>query len=169
MGTLKSVCSSWFALISRDIYEHTHLRIPISDKSVDENSMMSMNSYKKYPYFTFEMFRFISKYISFFKITDYVCNWSVRIWIQSGTWRIWGLFPKYWIVCNIEVAEGRSLARRRTSEESLARLFEAGCSAWWGWSSTKSCRPWQQHSVLFLQMAESRKSTHCDLTRKIII
>ena len=27
--TLKSVCSSWFALISRDIYEHTHLRIPM--------------------------------------------------------------------------------------------------------------------------------------------
>ena len=27
-GTLKSVCSSWFALISRDKYEHTHL-IPI--------------------------------------------------------------------------------------------------------------------------------------------
>ena len=30
MGTLKSVCSSWFALISRDKYEHTHLRVPIS-------------------------------------------------------------------------------------------------------------------------------------------
>ena len=29
MGTLKSVCSSWFALISRDKYEHTHLRVPI--------------------------------------------------------------------------------------------------------------------------------------------
>ena len=29
MGTLKSVCSSWFALISCDIYEHTHLRVPI--------------------------------------------------------------------------------------------------------------------------------------------
>ena len=29
MGTLKSVCSSWFALISRDIYEHTHMRVPI--------------------------------------------------------------------------------------------------------------------------------------------
>ena len=29
MGTLKSVCSSWFALISRDKYEHTHLRGPI--------------------------------------------------------------------------------------------------------------------------------------------
>ena len=31
MGTLKSVCSSWFALISRDKYEHTHLRVPILD------------------------------------------------------------------------------------------------------------------------------------------
>ena len=29
MGTLKSVCSSWFALISFDKYEHTHLRVPI--------------------------------------------------------------------------------------------------------------------------------------------
>ena len=29
MGTLKIVCSSWFALISRDKYEHTHLRVPI--------------------------------------------------------------------------------------------------------------------------------------------
>ena len=29
IGTLKSVCSSWFALISRDKYEHTHLRVPI--------------------------------------------------------------------------------------------------------------------------------------------
>ena len=29
MGTLKSVCSSWFALISRDKYEHTLLRVPI--------------------------------------------------------------------------------------------------------------------------------------------
>ena len=29
MGTLKSVCSSWFALISSDKYEHTHLRVPI--------------------------------------------------------------------------------------------------------------------------------------------
>ena len=29
MGTLKSLCSSWFALISRDKYEHTHLRVPI--------------------------------------------------------------------------------------------------------------------------------------------
>ena len=27
MGTLKSVCSSWFGLISRDEYEHTHLRL----------------------------------------------------------------------------------------------------------------------------------------------
>ena len=27
MGTLKSVCSSWSGLISRDIYEHTHLRL----------------------------------------------------------------------------------------------------------------------------------------------
>ena len=26
MGTLKSVCSSWSGLISRDINEHTHLR-----------------------------------------------------------------------------------------------------------------------------------------------
>ena len=32
MGTLKSVCSSWFALISRDIYEHTHLRVPIFEE-----------------------------------------------------------------------------------------------------------------------------------------
>ena len=30
MGTLKSVCSSWFALISCDKYEHTQLRVPIS-------------------------------------------------------------------------------------------------------------------------------------------
>ena len=29
MGTLKSVCSSWFAPISRDKYEHTLLRVPI--------------------------------------------------------------------------------------------------------------------------------------------
>ena len=29
MGTLKSVCSSWFALISRDKCEHTHLRVPM--------------------------------------------------------------------------------------------------------------------------------------------
>ena len=28
MGTLKSVCSSWFALLSRDIYENSHLRVP---------------------------------------------------------------------------------------------------------------------------------------------
>ena len=28
MGTLKSVCLSWFALMSRDKYEHTHLRVP---------------------------------------------------------------------------------------------------------------------------------------------
>ena len=27
MGTLKSVCSNWFSLISHDIYEHTHLRL----------------------------------------------------------------------------------------------------------------------------------------------
>ena len=31
MGTLKSVCSSWFALMSRDKYEHTHLRVPIHE------------------------------------------------------------------------------------------------------------------------------------------
>ena len=30
MGTLKSVCSSWFGLISRDKYEHTHLRVPMN-------------------------------------------------------------------------------------------------------------------------------------------
>ena len=30
MGTLKSVCSSWFGLISRDEYEHNHLRLWIS-------------------------------------------------------------------------------------------------------------------------------------------
>jgi hypothetical protein len=29
MGTLKSVCSSWFGLKSHDKYEHTHLRVPI--------------------------------------------------------------------------------------------------------------------------------------------
>ena len=29
MGTLKSVCSSLFAFISHDKYEHTHLRVPI--------------------------------------------------------------------------------------------------------------------------------------------
>ena len=29
MGTLKSVCSSWFPLISRDKYQHTHLRVPM--------------------------------------------------------------------------------------------------------------------------------------------
>ena len=29
MGTLKSVCSSWFALISRDQYEHTGLVVPM--------------------------------------------------------------------------------------------------------------------------------------------
>ena len=27
MGTPKSVCLSWFGLISRDKYEHTHLRL----------------------------------------------------------------------------------------------------------------------------------------------
>ena len=32
MGTLKTVCSSWFALISRDKYEHTHLRVPMTTK-----------------------------------------------------------------------------------------------------------------------------------------
>ena len=33
MGTLKSVCSSWIGLISRDIlYEHTNLRLWISEK-----------------------------------------------------------------------------------------------------------------------------------------
>ena len=31
IGTLKSVCSSWFGLISRDKYEHTHLRVPIKN------------------------------------------------------------------------------------------------------------------------------------------
>ena len=31
MGTLKSVCSSWFAPILRDKYEHTLLRVPISN------------------------------------------------------------------------------------------------------------------------------------------
>ena len=40
--TLKSVCSSWFALISRDRYEHTHLRVPICETvrllSVKNNS-----------------------------------------------------------------------------------------------------------------------------------
>ena len=30
MGTLKSVCSSWSGLISRDKYEHTHLRLWIN-------------------------------------------------------------------------------------------------------------------------------------------
>ena len=30
-GTLKSVCSSWFGLISRDKYEYTHLRVPTLD------------------------------------------------------------------------------------------------------------------------------------------
>ena len=27
MGTHKSVCSSWSGLISRDIYEHTHMHL----------------------------------------------------------------------------------------------------------------------------------------------
>ena len=36
MGTLKSVCSSWFALISRDKYEHTLLTEgPHVNKSLD--------------------------------------------------------------------------------------------------------------------------------------
>ena len=34
MGTLKSVCSSWFALISRDKYEHTLLRVPIQQQGL---------------------------------------------------------------------------------------------------------------------------------------
>ena len=29
MGTLKSVCSSWCGLISRDIYQHAHLRLSV--------------------------------------------------------------------------------------------------------------------------------------------
>ena len=44
MGTLKSVCSNWFSLISHDIYEHTHLRLWI------DCSCISYFDLKKYMY-----------------------------------------------------------------------------------------------------------------------
>ena len=37
MGTLKSVCTSWFGLVSRDKYEHTHLRLWIHNSIVHKN------------------------------------------------------------------------------------------------------------------------------------
>ena len=48
MGTLKSVCSSWFGLISRDKYEHTHLRVPIQchSKTFCAGTKIELTKYK---------------------------------------------------------------------------------------------------------------------------
>ena len=39
MGTLKSVCSSWFVLISRDIYKHTHTLEGLHCDAMKESSL----------------------------------------------------------------------------------------------------------------------------------
>ena len=48
MGTLKSMCSSWFPLISRDKYEHTHLRVPIGKVFPRELCTLDMPRYFNY-------------------------------------------------------------------------------------------------------------------------
>ena len=51
MGTLKSVCSSCFSLISRDKYEHTHLRVPNNKHfplSASSASLLKLQIFKIY-------------------------------------------------------------------------------------------------------------------------
>ena len=55
MGILKSVCSSWFAPISRDKYEHTLLRVPIKRHNKAELSDCLWRWQSARMYFPFQL------------------------------------------------------------------------------------------------------------------
>ena len=78
MGTLKSVCSRWFGLMSHDRYEHTHLRLWIA-YAYQAQAQATRQRYKT---LKFRLFRLFKHNLQFIAGVGQIVNKSSEIPIE---------------------------------------------------------------------------------------